>query len=174
MKVFIWLGFVFTLTLHADQFAFEFYNDYFAHTDKHFTNGFAFSWMDSDGVVADANATPLYSHLMLKIVDAIPFVDVDQYKNYTAGVSISQIMLTPQDTTKKTVQYNDMPYTGYTALSLFEFEWDQKSFKEYRLDLGVIGSESGAGELQHGFHRLLNEAAPQGWDTQLSTHYGHL
>ena len=171
MRVFIWLGLFFTLTLHADQFAFQIYNDYFAHTDKHFTNGVVISWMDSDGLIEDANSTPLYSHFMFKVVNSIPFVNPDQYKYYTAGVSISQIMLTPQDTTKKTVQYNDMPYAGYMALSLFEFQWDEKSFKEYRVDLGVIGPESGAGNLQRGFHKFLNEAQPQGWNTQLTTHY---
>ena len=171
MKIFIWLVFFFGLTLHADQFAFQLYNDYFARTDKHFTNGVALSWIDSDGFVDDANATPLYSHIMFQVVNAIPCTNSDKYKHYTAGASISQIMLTPKDTTKKTVQYDDMPYAGYLALSLFEFEWDEKSFKEYRLDLGVIGSESGAANLQQGFHRFLKEAVPQGWDTQLGTHY---
>ncbi len=171
MRVLIWLGFFLSLTLHADQFAFEFYNDYFARTDKHFTNGVCMSWMDSDGVNNELNTTSLYTHIMFNVINAIPYLDRQEYKNFTAGVSLSQIMLTPKDTTKKTVQYNDMPYAGYLALSLFEFKWDQKSFKEYRLDLGVIGKESGAGDLQYGFHKLLNEQRPQGWDTQLGTHY---
>jgi hypothetical protein len=158
-------------SLHADQFAFELYNDYFAKTDMHFTNGMALSWLDSDGIKEDGNATPLYSHLMLQTISALPFVDIKEYKNYIAGASLSQLIFTPKDTTKRTIQLDDMPYAGYLALSLFEFEWDEKSFKEYRLDLGVVGAQSGAGELQQQFHRTIRENIPQGWDTQIGTHY---
>ena len=171
MRLSRWLALLCSVTLYADQFSIQFYNDYFAGADKHFTNGFALSWLDSDKNKADSNSSSGYSTLLLHIVDTIPSVNIDNYKNYTAGASLSQIMFTPKDTTLSTPQYDDIPYAGYLGLSMFLFEWDRDSFKEYRVDLGVVGKESGAGDLQKSFHRLIRNKIPQGWDTQIKTHY---
>ena len=42
----IWFILLYTLTLQADQFSLLFYNDAFARTDHHFTNGLSVSWLD--------------------------------------------------------------------------------------------------------------------------------
>ncbi|WP_345993725.1 lipid A deacylase LpxR family protein [Sulfurimonas sp. HSL-1716] len=160
-----------SMSLYGDQFSFQLYNDYFAGTDKHFTNGFALSWLDSERSKDDANISGGYSDMMLGLINKIPFTDTAEYKSYTAGASISQIMITPKDTTLTTPQYDDIPYAGYMALSLFLFKWDENSVKEYRVDMGVVGKESGAGNLQKSFHRLIKNKIPQGWDTQLRTRY---
>lgn len=160
-----------SVTLFADQFSFQFYNDYFAGTDKHFTNGMSISWLDSDSKKNSSGSTSYYSDLMSSLVDSLPSIYDAGYQNYTAGASISQIMITPKDTTKKTPQYDDIPYAGYLALSLFAFEWDSDSFIEYRGDFGVVGPESGAGHVQESFHKFIGNPVPQGWDTQLRTHY---
>ena len=152
--------------LFAHQFSFQVYNDYFAGTDKHFTNGVALSWLDTNGKKG-GNSTTFYSDAMIWLVDSLPFTDINNFNNYTAGASISQIMITPKDTTLSTPQYNDIPYAGYLALSLFVFEWSDYDFKEYRLDLGVVGKESGAANLQKNFHEMIGNPIPQGWDTQL-------
>lgn len=171
MRLSRWLALLCSVTLHADQSSFLFYNDYFAGTDKHFTNGFALSWLDSDKNKADFNSTSGFSTFMLSIVDTIPYVDGNEYKNYVAGASLSQMMLTPKNTKVSTPQYDDIPYAGYLALSMYLFQWDSKSFKEYRVDIGVVGKESGAADLQKSFHKLIHDQVPQGWDTQLGTHY---
>ena len=38
--------FLYTPVLQADQFSLLFYNDTFARTDHHFTNGLRISWLD--------------------------------------------------------------------------------------------------------------------------------
>ena len=41
-----YLFLLYSITLNADHFSFLFYNDTFAGTDKHFTNGMNLSWID--------------------------------------------------------------------------------------------------------------------------------
>ena len=165
------LPILFASALNADQFAFQFYNDYFIGTDQHFTNGVAISWMDDTYEHLDNESVSSYSNLMLNIVDTIPFKEIDTSKHYNSGLSLSQIIITPENVSLKTPQYDDIPYAGYLALSFYVFEWDDKSFNEFRVDFGVTGKESGAEQVQNGFHSLLSIYKAEGWDTQLGTEY---
>ena len=167
IQKFLLLSCVSVIGVQADQVAFEFNNDYFARTDKHYTNGGALSWIDEQ----ENNSSSLYRDTMKKIADQLPFIDPNRYANNAAGISLSQFMYTPTDTTKKTPQYDDMPYAGYLALSFFELQWDQKSVREFRVDFGVLGDIAGSGLVQDSFHTLIREAVPQGWNTQIPTHY---
>jgi hypothetical protein len=71
---FRWLVVFFSLTLNADQFSFSFYNDAFAGTDKHFTNGISLSWLDETYRVPNSenNTSSTYTKFkeeVLKIKD---------------------------------------------------------------------------------------------------------
>ena len=165
----IFLIFLMTLSLQADQFALRFYNDTFARTDQHFTNGLSLSWLDNTFEHKnDSNLTP-YSTLMYDLADTVSFGSMDVSQKHTAGIGLSQIPITPTDLTQSVPQYDDIPYAGYLALSFYLFEWDNTSFKEYRLETGVVGEESGAGWLQKKMHKIVGDTKPEGWDTQLGT-----
>ncbi len=168
--LFLYLIF-FSILLKADQYSFIFYNDFFAGTDRHFTNGFSLSWIDDAVGKNDTNNSNFYSSFMLDSISKLPFVEIDNTKNYNAGVSISQVVITPTDTSISTPQYNDIPYAGYLALSLYMFRWESTSFDEFRIDLGVVGEESGAEFVQNTFHKLIGNSEAKGWDTQLGTEY---
>ncbi|MCK9455502.1 MAG: lipid A deacylase LpxR family protein [Sulfurimonas sp.] len=163
----------FSLTLNADQVSFSFYNDVFAGTDRHFTNGISFSWLDDTYRAShnDNNKSSSYSNFTGKIVETLPFISPDRVKNYNAGISISQIMITPKDISVTTPQYNDLPYVGHLVLSFFMFEWDEKSFTEYRIESGVVGKESGTKFVQNIAHKFVSDTETKGWDTQLGTKY---
>lgn len=162
---------ILTISLNADQFSLLFYNDYFAGTDKHFTNRVSLSWLDETYKVADNNDLNNYSNFMYKLINYLPFNTPDTTKKYSAGISLSQIIVTPNKTALSTPQYNDMPYAGYSSSSFYVFEWDEKSFCEYRMEFGVVGAESGVELMQNSFHELINNPKLQGWDTQLGTRY---
>lgn len=162
---------LFSVALNADQFSFLLYNDYFAGTDKHFTNGMSLSWIDDTLATVDENQSNSYNNFMLDTVNLLPLTLIDNSKQHNAGISLSQIAITPTDTSISTAQYNDMPYAGYLALAFYMFEWDKKSFREYRVEFGVVGKESGAEFVQKTFHRLIGNSEPKGWDTQLGTQY---
>ena len=115
----IWFILLYTLTLPADQFSFMFYNDTFARTDQHFTNGLSFSWLDNSIERKDDIELTGYSVLVLNLVDTISFGSLDMSQKHTAGLGLSQITITPEDLTQSTPQYDDAPYAGYLALSFY-------------------------------------------------------
>ncbi|WP_373036694.1 lipid A deacylase LpxR family protein [Sulfurimonas sp.] len=158
-------------TLSADQFSFQLYNDFFAGTDQHFTNGVAFSWLDNAYENNVSNSITSYSNLMIDTFETLSPNGLDKSKRYSAGASLSQIIITPIDTTLSTPQYDDIPYAGYLALSGYIFEWDEKSFNELRIELGVVGKESLAQEVQDTFHNIIRNHHAKGWDTQIEIKY---
>jgi len=160
---FIILLFCIFSSLQADEYGFVLYNDFFVGHDGHFTNGASLLWLED-------NQNNRYTNFLLRTFDTISF-PLDQSKNHNAGISIDQIMLTPNDTLKTTPQYNDFPYAGYLSLSTYLFEWDSHAFNEYSMEFGVVGKESGAEWVQKTFHKIIGSEEPKGWDTQLSTRY---
>jgi len=165
----IYLILICVASLRADQFSILYYNDFFAKTDEHFTNGLGGSWLDDPFEPGDQNRSNAYSALWYGLLDAVSLRSADTPKKYTAGIGISQMMVTPADLTQTVPQYDDMPYAGYLALSTFLFEWDNVSFTEYRIEGGVVGKESGAEWLQKKIHKIGAKEEPMGWDTQLGT-----
>lgn len=158
---------LFVLSLRADQFFFAFYNDFFAGKDQHFTSGTAFCWLDEK----DDNQSAFdFTDFVLDVADRVS-INFDSSQHFNAGMSLSQIIITPADTSVATPQYNDIPYAGYLALSTYLFEWDEDSFYEYRLELGIIGEDSFASETQKIFHKAIGNDEPKGWNTQLNTTY---
>ncbi len=165
------LPLIFASMLNANQFSFQFYNDFFAGTDQHFTNGMAISWMSETFGFENSDSNSSYISSVLSLANKAPFRNVDLLQRYNLGASISQIIITPKDTTLSTPQYNDIPYAGYLALSLYVFEWDDISFNEFRVGIGVVGKEAYAKEVQNGFHALVDSTKAEGWSTQLGTQY---
>lgn len=165
----IYLILLCTLALQADQFSLLYYNDAFARTDQHFTNGLNISWLDDTFENKDDPELTGYSAWMFNVVDAVSFGSMDASRKHTAGIGLSQTIITPDYLKKSVPQYDDLPYVGYLSLSFFLFEWDNVSFTEYRLETGVVGEESGAKWLQTTVHRIIGATEPKGWDTQLGT-----
>jgi hypothetical protein len=154
--------------MDADYISFQFYNDFFAGTDQHFTHGVALSWLDD---TYEHNSSSRYSKLMIDAFKAVSSNGLDNSKCYNAGLSLSQSIMTPKDVTISTPQYNEIPYVGYLAISLYLFERDYDSFSEYRIDFGVIGEESGSKQTQNTFHSIIGNSYAKGWDTQIGTEY---
>ena len=170
-KKYILFSLLFTLSLQADQFSFLLYNDWFTGSDKHFTNGISLSWMDDK--FGDANQTNAnsYSDFVYNTVDSLPFVTLDGTKTHNAGISISQYMFTPENLQVSTPQYNDFPYAGYLELAFYMIQSDKTSFKESRIEFGVVGEDSGVSWAQDQFHKIIGNNPSRGWDTQIGTRY---
>ena len=155
----------FAISLEADSASFTFYNDFFAGTDEHFTNGASLSWLE-DGQEKENE----YTHILLSFARRIA-LPLDNSKHHNAGLNIGQIIITPSNTQVATVQYNDFPYAGHLCISSFLFEWDKNSFNEYSIEAGIIGKYSGAEFVQNTFHKMIGNKQLQGWNTQLTTRF---
>ena len=154
---------LFALSLEADNVSFTFYNDFFAGKDGHFTNGASLSWLETAKEGENS-----YTDMMLSLADGIS-LPLDNSKHFNAGLSLEQIIVTPENTGLTTTQYNDFPYAGHLSLSGFLFESDKDSFNEYSVEIGIMGKYSGAEFVQKTFHKMIGNEEPKGWDTQLST-----
>jgi hypothetical protein len=170
-KILFLYSIFFNILLKADQYSFIFYNDFFAGTDRHFTNGMALSWIDDAVGNVENNNSNAYSQFMLKSISKLPLIEIESTKNYNAGISISQMAITPSDTSISSPQYDDIPYAGYLTASFYIFRWDSRNFNEFRIDLGVVGEEAGAEFIQNTFHKFIGNSEAMGWDTQLGTEY---
>ncbi|MBL0707860.1 MAG: lipid A deacylase LpxR family protein [Sulfurimonas sp.] len=161
----------FAVTLNADQFSFAIYNDSITGRDQHFTSGVNVSWIDDSSGDTNATKQNSYSNFVYKLVDNLSFGLLDDSKEHSAGVSLSQVIITPSDLLISTPQYDDMPYAGHLYISSYLFEFDKSNFKEFRVEFGVVGKESVAEESQKLVHKIINSDDPKGWDNQLGTQY---
>ncbi len=160
-----------SIQISADTLSIVIENDFFAGTDKHYTNGIRFGWLGK-GIKGEKLETQnnFYSKIVKGWIKAIPFLSVEKDKYYNFGMSLYQMMFTPEDITKKEPNYNDIPYAGHLVLSFLLFEHDSHSYNEFKFQLGIVGPDSGAGAAQKWFHNLIGGVEPQGWDTQLPNH----
>ncbi len=153
------------LSLEADNVSFTFYNDFFGGKDGHFTNGATLKWLETTQEKDNG-----YTNMLLSLAQNI-FLPLDNSKRHNAGLSLGQIIITPNNTQLATAQYNDLPYAGHLSLSSFLFEWDKENFNEYSIEAGIMGKYSGAEFVQKTFHKMIGSEQPQGWDTQLGTRF---
>lgn len=156
---------LFALSLEADNISFTFYNDFFAGKDGHFTNGVSIDWLETSKENENA-----YTDMILSLADSIS-LPMDDSKHHNAGLSLNQIIVTPNNTQLTTAQKNDLPYAGHLSLSAFLLEWDSESFNEYSIETGIMGKYSGAEFIQKTFHKIIGNEEPKGWDTQLNTRF---
>ena len=130
--------------------------------DGSYTNGIRAGWLENELHNNDKNGSePKFQIFMQGVVDNIPFLHLNERKNHNAGISINQMMFTPSDISKSEPDYNDTPYAGALLTSFFLFEWDSDSYHEYTIDFGVVGSASGAEEMQKLGHKFGPFEDPQ-------------
>ena len=132
----------------------DFDNDLFFKTDRYYTNGIEFGYMD-----------PIFKKS--------PFC-VLLYKNrektiYYSGVSITQEMYTPTNTDAKTLQTDDRPYAGTLYITQFaDIRFPEKNRRIITsFSLGLIGPSALTEQTQTFIHRITPSSAPEGWHNQI-------
>ena len=133
--------------------------------DEHYTNG----------LKIDLAWRPEWAQ---RLAPHVPFHDHFPGDVSTAvGLSVSQLMFTPEDITREVPQENDRPYAGWLAASFYwqragEFSDRLAMFDHIELDLGVVGPASGAQALQELVHSTWpDQEEPEGWSHQLDNEF---
>lgn len=80
--------------------------------------------------------------------------------------SLSQILVTPHDLTRKVPDPLDAPYVGALWLGAGQVSVDGNVADMAGLRLGVLGPAAGGRRSQTLIHRLIGSDRPQGWDSQ--------
>lgn len=149
----------------AGVFTLYYENDFFSGQDRHYTNGFKFSWLSGD--LSRWGMDGWRQH----IIDRLPFVNhPDTQKNF--GFAFGQFMFTPQDISRVPPDPTDRPYAGWSYLELTFIAKTPTVMDSLSIQAGMIGRASQADEFQRAIHNWLNDEEPKGWDYQLQNEFG--
>ena len=129
--------------------------------DKAYSNGLKISF------VAAENDIPNWAKPVINSSENFRRALKGSQTNF--GVSIGQQIYTPTDTQTSELIQDDRPYAGWLNLGFStQFKTNQRSHS-LELGIGIIGPESGAENVQNGFHRAIGVEQTNGWKNQLAT-----
>lgn len=155
------------LPLQAQSWSFSVDNDLVFGSDDKYTGGFQIGWMsDERNASGEGSFTAHHIDGMSGLLRLFyPFDFSGMRRN--GAISLQGIAVTPEDTERKTPDYDDVPYMGSTVVTSSLFVWNDRVFHEALITLGVIGPASGAEDVQKAIHRIFNIDEPQGWENQV-------
>ena len=100
--------------------------------------------------------------------------------SWRTAISVGQNIYTPENIRETALINTDRPYAGwlYAGFSLFNekrpstlsTKWD--SLNTLELDIGIVGPQSYAQDVQKMVHQYINVTRPNGWDHQLKNEPG--
>jgi len=157
-----------------DRWSFNFFleNDLFANTDLNYTNGIRFSsvspeldsFQDPEG-----QKYPWVEKLnnLLEFVHPEPLNPASDPVKKNMVVSFGQLMFTPTDRFRTTVDPADRPYAGYLYLGLGYHARTSNILHSTEFNFGVVGPAALARQSQNLVHRIGGIDLFQGWQNQL-------
>jgi lipid A 3-O-deacylase len=83
------------------------------------------------------------------------------------GVSIRNLIYTPEDITIEEEQPDDRPWAGLSAVTLKMQRQHRHETVEHQLLIGTTGEWSYSDEIQTWFHELIGADKPMGWRNQI-------
>ncbi len=138
-------------------------NDFFAGTDRNYSNGIKATWSTPLSVEEEDGRLPDWSR---QIMDRLPWMK-DGSANRAVSLSLGQLIYTPQHVEKTELIEDDRPYAGYTYFGIGFHSKNGFRRHVWEVDIGVIGPLSLAEKTQNNIHRFLANDLAQGWDHQL-------
>ena len=154
----------FHTSAHAQLVDFSLDNDVLFNADGTYTNGANFGWLSDENSYSRCGQCA--ANIIARPLQQFPGIRLDRGEQ-SVGLSLRQIMVTPEDISKATAQFNDVPYVGALRGQAALFSRQENSVTGYNITLGVIGPDSGAASTQRALHKLTGANLPEGWDTQL-------
>ncbi|MEJ1223999.1 lipid A deacylase LpxR family protein [Sediminicola sp. 1XM1-17] len=137
----------------TSYFRFNYDNDFFASSDKNYTQGYSIELV-----------TPFFeknpvNHLFLKPQD----VEV-RY-----GFAVEHIGFTPSRYELPEIQFGDRPFAAAIMLKSFMLSTNQANKTRFTssFNLGIIGPGAFGKEMQVGIHRATGNKIPLGWRNQI-------
>ena len=142
-------------------------NDLLTGSDKGYTNGVRASYLTTS---AEKNHSCQLCLAKKARNQLSPMPGIGGSNSQHALVlTITQLMITPENIEARSPQFNDIPYTGYLSGRAGLWSWTPDRITGYGMLLGVVGPESYAEESQKQVHRITGSTDPNGWDNQLGT-----
>lgn len=152
-------------------------NDLFAGTDRNYTNGIRLSWISEGQPLLDimparrtleriAGEEEGYRLIgLLSGFDPERVREHDLELNY--GLSLTQLMFTPEDFSPPTQPEDERRYAGWLALGFSVHARDENAVNSVELLLGATGPWSLAKEAQDLVHDIRDIERFEGWSEQI-------
>lgn len=140
--------------LQSDSyFRLNYDNDYFAASDKNYTQGY-----NLELVLPFFKNNPI-NHLFLK----------PRNTENTYGLSLEHIGYTPDDYVSEEIQFGDRPFAAAIMLKSFMVAKDTVNLSRLvsAFSLGMIGPAAFGGEMQRSIHEATGNKIPYGWQNQI-------
>ena len=151
-------------------FTLQIENDRIADTDRHYSHGTRLAWVSDK-----ASEGPQWAKDALEWL--YPLADLRAGR---VGLVLGQNIYTPEDTDATALVRDDRPYAGwlYAGISVHAETTRQRNgvsidtLDSVELDLGIVGPESFAQDVQNSYHDLIGVSRSNGWDHQLKNEPG--
>ena len=152
-------------------------------SDQHFTHGTRLSFVESREEVEDVQSCtqdqsePGGLDFIRNFSD--PLWGNSSVKASQVSFILGQNIFTPEDITNPNLIVNDRPYAGWLYVGVGLIKRHKKGriwiFDTLELDLGIVGPEAYAGDIQTWVHKNITDSPqPAGWDNQLKNEPGLL
>lgn len=166
--------------------SFQFENDMFSGSDRHYTNGLRLSWLSPDEKTVEWLAMPrraLETAACRFDDEFCPVGDKPARKNIRFGAGFGQDIYTPEDRYRTDVILDDRPYGAwlYGAVSLHAItdhgkkdsaRKGQKELTSAELQLGIVGPWALGEQAQNLIHDVRLIDTFDGWDNQINNEPG--
>ena len=134
-------------------------NDWMFNQDRDYSSGVRLDYVSDESVVGDGWTGRLASR----------FLGADGGSTVRTGIALNHLMFIPADTAGPDAPEGQHPYAGYLGGEYTVFEQRGNMLEQLSFELGIVGPEAGAEELQDYFHEIFDDDEAQGWDSQLGT-----
>lgn len=179
------LGLVFCAPLRADSahtkeqkeaaglttFMVYFENDFFAGTDRHYTNAVKLTMLTKD-IARYEEVLPAWSNLATK---RLPFARQALDREtavHNIGFSLGHNIYTPEDTDAEELIEDDRPYAGWLYAALALHRREARRLDTFEVTVGVVGPSAYGEEIQNTVHSYGGSNNADGWDHQLEDELG--
>lgn len=139
-------------------------NDFFAGTDRNYTNGFKALWVSPElGEGEGRLRAPRWIDFLSR---RLPLIQTPGTRRFFS-LSLGQAMYTPEDITRPVPDPSDRPYAGFLYAGLAVHSMDAGNLDTAEIDLGAVGPLSLAGDVQRLWHHIFGWDRPRGWAYQI-------
>ncbi|MEO1310861.1 MAG: lipid A deacylase LpxR family protein [Pseudomonadota bacterium] len=138
-----------------------FENDYFAGTDRNYTNGVRLAFMSAPREIEG------WSGFIAKNI-----LGADPDYGMRVGLAVGQSIFTPEDFTETDPLPDQHPYAGWLYFEHSVLGVRKRSLSRLTTQLGVVGPSAGAEWAQNTVHEFQGGEVAEGWDNQLRDEIG--
>jgi lipid A 3-O-deacylase len=161
------VGLSFAAQARADNGTWSFIidNDLVFGTDQRYTNGVRLAWLAPAAERVDTGSSGL-SRLVRDTLAPLPVVGLAGHR-HSAAVTVTQVMVTPDDIEATELLPDQAPYYGHLSVGLALYAWNEHQYHALGITVGVVGPDSRAAGTQRRVHQWVGSIQPNGWSNQV-------